>query len=308
VPADAVSGKVTLQVWTTKVDSIGAYTVVPPPVISSIASNNPQKNVAFPGDTLTMRGIRFGTDASKLEVAFSGTPATILSPVTDTLFKVVAPASFATGNVTLTTGGLTLTATPAIVNPTASGDVTPYFLSNYATPFARSAYDGSRWATLGAPWVTNAAAKNKGNGQYGGWAKEAWNGSEGFINWETWNNTPVTDGIVYQPTSMPLPAGSYTVTINDYSEIQSNSSVYCVVAAGGNGIPVLANLSTALGYVALYNGADIGKTSPNKTETISLNFTLTTSQVVSIGFLGNMVGSGNPGSYFIVKWIKLVKN
>ncbi|HKZ68421.1 MAG TPA: IPT/TIG domain-containing protein, partial [Chitinophagaceae bacterium] len=130
VPANAVSGKVTLQVWTTKVDSIGTYTVVTPPVISSIASNNPQKNVAFPGDTLTMRGIRFGTDASKMVVAFSGTPANILSPVTDTLFQVVAPASFATGNVTLTMGGLTLVATPAIINPTAAGDITPYFLGN----------------------------------------------------------------------------------------------------------------------------------------------------------------------------------
>lgn len=312
VPSNAVSGKVSLQVWTTKVDSVGTYTVIPAPVINSIASKNAQKNVAFPGDTLTMKGIRFGTDASKMAVSFNGTPATIITPVTDTMFKVIAPASFATGNVTLTIGGLTLTATPAIINPTAPGDVTPYFLSNYATPFARGSWDGSRWGNLDVPWVTNAAAKNKGGGLYGGWAKESWNGTTGFINWETWGNTPVTDGIVYQPTSMALPAGSYTVSFNYYSEIQTNSSVYCVVAAGGSGIPILANLSSALGYVALYNGAVVGTTKPNVTETKSFNFTLTSSQVVSLGFLGNMVGGSAdntvPGSYFIIKSIKLVKN
>jgi len=312
VPANAVSGKVDLQVWTTKVDSIGTYTVIPPPVINSIASKNAQTNVAFPGDTLTVKGIRFGTDASKMAVSFSGTPANIIVPVTDTMFKVIAPASFASGNVTLTMGGLTLTATPAIINPTAAGDITPYFLSNYATPFTRGDWDGSRWGNLGAPWVTNAAAKNKAGGLYGGWAKESWNGTTGFINWETWGNTPVIDGIVYQPTSIALPVGSYTVSFNYYSEIQTNSSAYCVVAAGGTGIPTLANLSTALGYVALFNGAAVGTTKPNVTETKSFDFTLTSSQVVSIGFLGNMAGGAAdnsvPGNYFIVKSIKLVKN
>ncbi len=308
VPAKAVSGKVTLQVWTHTSDSIGTYTVIPAPVINSIASNNAQTYVAYPGDTLTIRGVRFGMDASKMAVNFNGTAATILTPVTDTMFQVIAPASFATGNVTLTMGGLTITAMPAIINPTAAGDVTPYFLSNYATPFARGDWDGGRWGNLDASWIANAAAKNKSNGAYGGWAKESWNGTTGFICWETWGNTPVTDGIIYQPTSMPLPAGTYTVSINYYSEIQTNSSVHCVVAAGGNGIPTLANLSSALGSVALYNGAVIGTTKPSVTETKSFDFTLASSQVVSLGFLGNMVGSGNPGSYFIVKSIKLVKN
>ena len=111
---------------------------------------------------------------------------------------------------------------------------------------------------------------------------------------------------------MPLPAGSYTVSFNYYSEIQTSSSVYCVAGSGGTGIPDLANLSYALGYAALYNGAVIGTTKPNVTETKSFNFTVANSQVVSIGFLGNMVGGSAdnsvPGSYFIIKSIKLVKN
>ncbi|WP_276500173.1 DUF5013 domain-containing protein [Terrimonas pollutisoli] len=314
VPANAVSGKVSLQVWTTKVDSVGTYTVIPSPVINSVASQNAQSNVAFPGDTLAIKGIRFGTDASKMVVNFNGTQANIITPITDTLFKVIAPASFASGNVTLTMGGLTLTATPAIINPTAAGDITPYFLGNTGDTvkgggFTNIAapYDG-RWGVLAAPWRSNAAALNKTNGTIGGYGKEAWGIPPGYICWETWGNTPVTDGIIYQPTSMALPAGSYTFSFKYYAEVQTNSTVYGVVAEGGNGIPVLADLGTALASVQCYNGTAIGSTTPNLTETKSITFTLASSQVVSIGFLGNLAGATTKGAYFRVAWIKLVKN
>jgi len=109
-------------------------------------------------------------------------------------------------------------------------------------------------------------------------------------------------------TSSPLPAGSYTVSFKYYSEIQQNSSMYCVAAAGASGIPSVADLSTALGSVALFNGANVGTTSPNVTETKSFNFTLSSPQVVSIGYLGNLVGNGNPGQYVQVQYIQLIQN
>lgn len=186
---------------------------------------------------------------------------------------------------------------------TVKAEVTSIYLSNVTSPFQRATYDG-RWGTLAAPWITNAAAKNKDNGVNGGYSSDA----GGVINWETWNNSPVVNGIIYQPTSSPLPAGEYTVSFDAYSEVQLNSSVYCIAAAGGNGLPVLADLSTALGSVAMYNGATVGKTNPTSREVRSFTFTLTTPQVVSIGFLGNVVGNGNPGNYFQVFSIKLYKN
>jgi hypothetical protein len=186
-------------------------------------------------------------------------------------------------------------------------DVSSIYLANYGPNFQRSPTDGGgRFGTLGAPWIENAAAKNK-NG-VGGFCSDWWWNNGGQLNWETWGNTPVVDGIIYQPTSSALPAGSYTVSFHYYSEVQSNSSVYCIVSAGGTGIPVLANLSTALGYTALYSGAAVGSTNPHLEETKSFNFTLTTSQVVSIGFLGNVVGNGNPGNYFVVQYINLIQN
>jgi len=181
-------------------------------------------------------------------------------------------------------------------------DVTNAYLLNTG-PFQRNTFDG-RWGTLAAPWITNAAAKNKDGGTNGGYSSDG----GGTINWETWNNTPVVNGIVYQATSSQLSAGSYTVSFDAYSEVQSNSSVYCVAAAGGNGIPILADLSTALGSVKMYNGAKAGTTSPSSRDVKTFTFTLSSPQVVSIGFLGNLVGNGNPGNYFTVFNIKLFKN
>jgi hypothetical protein len=186
-------------------------------------------------------------------------------------------------------------------------DVTKVYLSNYGPDFKGTLGSDGRFGTLNAPWVSNAGALNKGGGTFGGYQHASWQ-SAGVITWETWNNTPVVDGKVYQVTAAPLPAGSYTVTINYYSEVQSNSSLYCIAAAGNSGIPSLANLSSALGSVAMYNGATVGATSPNVTESKSFNFTLTSPQSVSIGFLGNIVGSGNPGSYFEVRSIQLIQN
>lgn len=316
VPSNAVSGKVSLQVWTHKVDSIGTYTVIAPPVINLVASQNVQKNIAFPGDTVLIKGIRFGTDASKATIQFNGTTATNTPVFNDTLIKVIAPNGFSTGIVTLTMGGLIITGSPVIINPNAPGNLTPYFLSNTGDTVKGGGFTNTgslvsnRWGTLAAPWITNAAAKNKSGA--GGYSKDAPSGaSAGTLCWETWSNTPITDGIIYQPTSMPLPAGNYTLSVRYYSEIQQNSSMYLEVASGNTGIPNLANISSALASVALANPANIGATSPNITETKSLNFTLSTSQVVSIGFLGNIAwgnGTANPGCYVRVDWIKLVKN
>lgn len=181
-------------------------------------------------------------------------------------------------------------------------EITSLYMANTGPSFQRASFDG-RWGTLAAPWITNAAAKNKG-GLYGGYSSD----EGGVINWETWGNTPVVNGIVYQPTSSPLPAGNYIVSFDEYSEIQANSSIYCIAAAGADGLPVLANLTNSLGFVAAYNGATIGATGPSARDTRSFEFTLATPQVVSIGFLANIVGNGNPGSYIQIKRIQLFSN
>lgn len=235
----------------------------------------------------------------------SDTKASVFTPVsqsTTTLpnFKAGTTVSFRTMYLPNLTAIDTFYSAPQTVG--VKYEITSLYLSNTGPSFQRASFDG-RWGTLAAPWITNAAAKNKG-GVNGGYSSD----EGGVINWETWGNTPVNNGIVYQPTSAPLPAGKYIVSFNEYSEIQANSSIYCIAAAGGNGIPELADLSTSLGFVGAYNGASIGKTGPSASDTRSFSFTLATPQVVSIGFLANIVGNGNPGSYIQIKKLQLFSN
>lgn len=233
--------------------------------------------------------------------------ASIASGQSTTLpkYKLGSPFSYKTAYIPMPTAIDTFYAD--FQTHSVKADVTKLYLSNTGPGFQRASYDG-RWGTLAAPWIENAAAKNKDGGTNGGYTSDSRWGYSGQLNWETWGNTPVTDGKIYQPTSVPLPAGNYTVTFQYYSEIQTNSSVYCIAAAGAGGIPSLSGLSDALGYTLLYNGAAVGTTSPNLEEVRSFSFTLSSPQVVSIGFLGNLVGNGDPGNYFVVGYIQLIQN
>nr|WP_294927736.1 DUF5013 domain-containing protein [uncultured Flavobacterium sp.] len=312
VPLLAKSGNLSVQVWTDVHDAVASYTVIPLPKIQSMVSTSALgENLALPGDMLIFTGSGFGTDASAFSVVFGGEVEGEIISIQDDEMTVKAPEGFATGDIKLLLdGGATVIAEPTIINPDAPGDITPYFFAGTGDPvlgggFPRGDNVGGRFGTLGEPWISNAAALNKAG--VGGWAEEAWNGNKGYLNWETWNNTPVVEGIIYQPSKLALPAGTYTVSLSVYSEIHQDSHAYCVVNAGRNGIPQSANLGTALGYGELYNGAEIGKTTPSLDEVKSFDFTLETSQVVSLGFLGNLKGGDNPGNYFYVKWIKVVK-
>ena len=320
VPNKAVSGKVSMQIWTHILDSIGFYDIVPSPEIYSVVSSNAGfPNVAFPGvDIVTIKGINFGTDVSKVKVKFSSTPASIIS-LTDNTITVATPDGYLSGyiSITMTQGKLKLISPTVMINPNAAGDITPYFLKNTGNTstggqFVRNtdALSGNRWGTLDAPWITNAAVKNKINAasvKVGGWSADK-RTNAGCITFETWGNTGIADGKIYQQTLLELPVGKYTLSFKYYSENKPTSSVYCVVAAG-NGIPSLGNLATAIGYAGTWNSTPVGTTSPTSGDaTQSFNFDIATPQKVSIGFLVNMTGATDKADYFIVPWIKLVKN
>ncbi|MFD2034761.1 DUF5013 domain-containing protein [Belliella marina] len=318
VPPLAKSGKISVQVWTHLKDSVASYTVIPLPIIESVKSNSILgPNIALPGDIITLAGSGFGTDASLFTITFAGdVEAEVILPVKDDEIKVIAPEEFSTGNVSYLVGSVSVVGNPVIINPNAPGDITPYFLGNTGDIeggglFVRGDGKDGRWGTLGAPWITNTAALNKVEQglSVGGYGREQWNGQPGYIAFETWGDTPIVNGKVYQPTSFELPVGSYTVSFEYYSEIQTNSFVHCVVASGDSGIPSLADLSSSLGYVELENDAVIGASAPSVSGVKEFSFELETSQKVSLGFLANMKWNGaDPGSYCIIKWIKLVKN
>ena len=103
VPANAVSGKVSLQVWTHTIDSVGAFKVKPTPVIRSVS-----EKAGVPGDIILISGANFGSDLTKVNVSINGTPANITA-AEDSLLKVVVPANFTTGNIVLTVDDFKIT-------------------------------------------------------------------------------------------------------------------------------------------------------------------------------------------------------
>jgi hypothetical protein len=85
VPQGAVSGKVSLQVWTHKEDSIGTFTVIPAPTYSAISTHR-----AKAGEVVTITGKNFGTDTSKVKVLIGGAEAKITS-ISDTKIQFKVP-------------------------------------------------------------------------------------------------------------------------------------------------------------------------------------------------------------------------
>ena len=99
VPATAITGKVTLKIWTHTIDSIGLYTVIPSPVITSVSSD-----AGTPGDIIKIQGTGFGTDLTNIDVKFNGTSGTVKSLINGTI-EVIVPAAFTSGVIVVSVGG-----------------------------------------------------------------------------------------------------------------------------------------------------------------------------------------------------------
>jgi hypothetical protein len=93
VPRAAVSGKVSLQVWTHTIDSIGEFRVVDDPVVSKA-----DKDIGFPGDKVEISGKGFGSDLTKVQVKFNGT-AGVVTDINDTTVYVTLPNGFSSGKI-----------------------------------------------------------------------------------------------------------------------------------------------------------------------------------------------------------------
>jgi hypothetical protein len=177
----------------------------------------------------------------------------------------------------------------AFQNHSVKFDVTKLFLTN-SGPFIRATYDGGRWGTLAAPWITSPGVINHSG--FGGYAAE--NG--GCLVMESgWSGTAnIINGKIYQ--TVTLPAGNYIFQVDDYTE--ALDPVY-IVASAGIGLPDITNISSALGYTHF-------STPPaHFTGTIQFPFTIAQTQAVSLGFLATMI-SGN--QYWRVTSTRLIKN
>ena len=103
VPDNAISGKVSLQVWTNKIDSIGTFTVKAPPTITKV-----DPLTVLPGDTVRIYGTGYGTDITKAKVDFAGTSANV-AYLEDTVITTVVPVGASSGNLGIIIDGYPVT-------------------------------------------------------------------------------------------------------------------------------------------------------------------------------------------------------
>lgn len=155
-----------------------------------------------------------------------------------------------------------------------SRKITEFFLKNPGAPFLQSQRDG-RWGLL-ADWTTNAAARNMSNGTLGGW--DSYNGG-GFIAFEYWYTPQITNGKIYQTTTLPPGKYRYVVTV---SEIANPLEATYAVVNLGQTLPDVANISQALGSFKFLDNSQNGKD-------FVISFTLTQTQEITVGFVSTMV-------------------
>lgn len=307
VPENAVSGTVSLQIWTKTVDNIGTYTVLPTPEIKSVTTlNSLGTNVARVGEEVFIKGSGFGTDPSVVSVSFNGTDAQFTLK-DDENITAIAPEGYASGSVSVTINGLEIVG-DAILNPDAKGDVTIFYFKNYKRPFVQIDYvsgqQGDGNMAIPKNWILNDAAKSYVNknadvnaGKVGGMFPKSnalglqagWGGtgSAGSIN----------NGKLYQEIS--LPAGSYTLEVS-YVECNVANNVYVVLSDGHAELPDFASISeeNTLAFCKLTTN-EVSEDNPG-VETI--DFTLDEKKDITFGFVASF---GN-NSYFKVSDIKLI--
>lgn len=144
-----------------------------------------------------------------------------------------------------------------------------------------------RWGNL-TSWTTSDNVRNHWG--HGGWAWD--NGGRLMLetgwhwdwNWNYFNN--IQNGKIYQ--AITLDPGTYTFTEN--IEVNQSVGMVNVVVAAGNGIPDIANISSAIASGTLEN--------------TNFQFTITQRQLVSIGILANIFGD----HALVIKSFKLTHN
>lgn len=293
IPEAALFGEFDVKIEIKGREAIGSFKLVlnEKAVITDIATDHVFGTLfAATGTNLTIKGQNFGTnkDAVSVKIGELDADITLLS---DTEIKVTIPEGFTSGSaITVAKDGITTTSDKTLNKLEPGTDVSAYALKNYKQPFA--AADGAPaedW-TIPANWIVNEAAKNKQNGEtrVGGLQNntivmQAANG---------WDNpfVPITNGKIYQTTT--LPAGDYKLTVIFQEYFVRGGDLFLVVNEGID-LPDIEN-------GALANSTDV-RASENSIfdgdhgsgGTVELTFSLSEQSEVSIGFVATFSSANN---------------
>jgi YD repeat-containing protein len=128
-------------------DSAGNLTSITSSPVSTLAVDNFSNSEAAPGTTITIVGSGFSTTPSNNTVKFNGTTATVVS-ATATQLVVTVPTGATTGDISVTTGGKTVTSSNPFDIVAATGAPTITSFPAISTP-------GSSIVIVGTGFQTN---------------------------------------------------------------------------------------------------------------------------------------------------------
>lgn len=167
-------------------------------------------------------------------------------------------------------------------SPQITADVSSSYLKNFVQPFQYDLYDGSRWGTL-KDWISSPSVKNEpdahGDFVYGG--LDNLNNS-GSISLEYWAapETVIINGKIYQ--TVLFPEGTYNfkfTSVGDPVGVNRGNDPRYLVAAVGDSLPDIADISSSLSYVSFASTGDLF--------TVETSFSLSQPTKVSLGLLVN---------------------
>ena len=161
VPVAAVSGKVTLKIWTNTVDSIGSYTVLPPSQVSGVT---PVKGKA--GEQATIKGEKFGTNKAIVHVLIGRAEAEVVS-VSDNEIKFTIPDA-KSGMLVLRVGPQVIPVSFFLIGEEKlSGTIIGHesSWSNNPKTYKEAAFDGDIATAVDAPTKTGFVGYDFGIGK-----------------------------------------------------------------------------------------------------------------------------------------------
>ncbi|MXV16459.1 DUF4998 domain-containing protein [Hufsiella ginkgonis] len=200
----------------------------------------------------------------------------------------------------------------------AKTNVTATYIKNASIPMAPTSDAGVsvttagtavRWRKL-ADWTSNAAANNWGvaptNAGYGTWVERG-TPLAGTMSMEAGKNTTtgltITNGKIYQTAT--LPAGSYTMeTVVGNMAVASPGACY-FVAVIGTDLPNIGSASLTTPKSTLTATGDAAYLSFTTIATQTINFTLTSQQTVTFGFVATLIGTSTTNQYLKINSVKM---
>ena len=313
VPEGARTGDVSLEIWQHKIESAGAFTVLPNPTVSSVTSDNTVLPVfATEGDILTITGTGFGTDASDVRVRIGQAFANVTS-VNDTEIKAEVPEGYGSGMVTVSVKGYEMECA-GFLEPTYTGDVTTAFLKNCTYPFARTNDELIDIWGVPADWLFNDAFYFESNGQSVN--KRCLNNDMKMLSflcnqWSTHNTEDyyLENAKMYQVTR--LPKGKYLLSWDaaECSYVSGNFGMIIGVTKGNGTLPDMEgegrtwSVSDETSFLGTDNKSYFMITDEpvtyveGKYETFSMEFEQPEdgAQEVTLGFVANITMAGTKG-------------